>query len=54
MRYPIKTSTNLVDVSDIFYFFLLGGGKGGVRGHREGGGLWKIPGGGGGLPGEEG
>ena len=38
---------NLVDVSDIF-FFLLGGGQGGVRGDREGGGCrffkLKIPG----------
>ena len=47
----------LADFSDIFYFFLLGGGEGGVRGNREGG--WvslKIPrsGGGGGFPGEGG
>ena len=28
----------LVDVSDIFYFFLLGGGEGGVRGARRRGG----------------
>ena len=28
---------NLVDVSDIFYFFLLGDGEGGVRGVRRGG-----------------
>ena len=50
----------LVDVSDIFYFFLLGGGEGGVRGEREGGGRFFIenPGGvsqeggrGGGAPG---
>ena len=42
----------LVDVLDIFYFFLLGEGEGGVRRDREGGGvgfLLKIPGGGG-LP----
>ena len=39
----------LVDVSDIFlFFFLLGGGEGGVRGDREGGWfLLKIPEGGG-------
>ena len=37
-----------VDVSDIFYFFLLGEWEGGVRGARSGGGrfLLKIPGGG--------
>ena len=43
----------LVDVSDIFYFFLRGRGEGGVRGARRGGGddfSLKIPGGGG-LPG---
>ena len=42
----------LVDVSDIFYFVLLAGGEGGVRGTGTGWGdfLWKIPGGGG-LPG---
>ena len=28
----------LVDVPDIFYFFLLGEGEGGVRGARKGGG----------------
>ena len=28
----------LADVSDIFYFFLLGEGEGRVRGRREGGG----------------
>ena len=41
-----------MDVSDIFYFCLLGGGQGGVWGDREGGGsvfLLKIPGGGGDL-----
>ena len=27
----------LVDISDIFYFFRLGGGEGGVRGDRGGG-----------------
>ena len=40
----------LVDVSDIFYFFLHGEGEGGVRGARGAGGvvvLAKIPGGGG-------
>ena len=38
-----------MDVSDIFYFFLLGGGEGGVRGAGKGRGdfLLKIPGGGG-------
>ena len=38
-----------MDVSDIFYFFLLGEGEGGVRGGGEGGDfrfLLKIPGGG--------
>ena len=41
----------LVDVSDIFYFSLLGEGEGGVRGAREGGGnfLLKMPGGGSGF-----
>ena len=36
---------DLVDVSDIFYFFLLGGGEGGVRGDRESVGrfLLKMP-----------
>ena len=42
---------SLADVSDIFYFFLLGDGEGGVRGRREAGGvgffLLKIPEGGG-------
>ena len=39
----------LVDVSDIFYFFVLGRGEGGIRGVRKGGVrfLLKIPGGGG-------
>ena len=32
------TEFTLVDVSDIFYFFLLGGGEGGVRGAGEVGG----------------
>ena len=32
----------LVDVSDIFYFFLLGEGEGGVRGARKGGGRFFI------------
>ena len=47
-----KFST-LVDVSDIFHSFLLGGGERGVRGVRGRGGdfLLKVPGGGGGLPG---
>ena len=31
-----ERSLNLVDVSDIFYFFLLGGGEGGVRGAGKG------------------
>ena len=38
-----------MDVSDIFYFFRLGGGEGGVLGDRDSGGvgfLLKIPGGG--------
>ena len=30
---------NLVDVSDIFYFFCSGEGKRGVRSDREGGGV---------------
>ena len=37
------------DVSDIFYFFLLGEGEGGVRGAGRGGGvgfLLRVPGGG--------
>ena len=39
---------HLVDVSDIFYFFLVGEGEGGVRGARKGGGLFfllEFPGG---------
>ena len=47
----------MVGVSNIFYFFLLGGGEGGVRGNWEGGRsvfLPKIPGGGGGSPGQGG
>ena len=42
-----------MDVSDIFYFFLVGEGEGGVRGAGGGGDdfLLKIPGGGGGVPG---
>ena len=42
----------LVDVPDIFYFFLLGGGEGVVLGNREGGGSVFIenPRRGGGLP----
>ena len=38
-----------MDVSDIFYFFLLGGGEGESEVPGGGGGffLWKIPGGGG-------
>ena len=46
-----------MDVSDIFNFFLLGGGEGGVRGTRKGRGVGfflKIPGGGGGLAAEGG
>ena len=43
--------SNLVDISDIFNFFLLRGGEGGVRSDREGGGsvffFFEIPGGGG-------
>ena len=48
---PISDLLNLVDVSDIFNFFLLREGEGGVRGVRKGGGrfLLKIPGGGGGV-----
>ena len=46
-----------MDVSDIFYFFRLGGGEGGIRGDRDGGGVGfvlKIPrvGGGGVLLGD--
>ena len=40
-----------LDVSNIFYFFLLGGGERGARGARKGRGLgffFEIPGGGGG------
>ena len=41
---------DLVDVSDIFYFFLLGGGERGAQGAGRGRGddffSWKIPGGG--------
>ena len=51
---PYK-SPFLVDVSDIFIFFLVGGGAGRVRGARRGGVgffLLKIPGGGGVLRGE--
>ena len=45
-----------MDVSDIFYFFLLGGGERGVRGAGRGADdfLLKIPGGGGGSPGRVG
>ena len=42
----------LVDVSDLFYLFLVGEGEGGVRGARKGGGIGfqlKIPGQGGGA-----
>ena len=48
-NYPSEWKFSLVDVSNIFYFFLLGGGEGGVRGAGRGGGgdfLLKIPGGG--------
>ena len=49
---------SLVEVPNIFYFFLLGGGEGGVWVDREGGGrfffLLKIPGRGGGSPGQGG
>ena len=34
-----KKKLHLVDVSDIFYFFLLGEGEGGVRGAGRGGGV---------------
>ena len=40
---------NLVDVSDIFNFFLLGRGEGGVRADREGGFFSKSQDGGGGV-----
>ena len=46
-----------MDVSDLFYFFLLGEGDGGVRGARSGGGDWffiENPWEGGGVPGGEG
>ena len=36
------TIQNLVDVSDIFIFFLLGGGERGVRGAGRGGGRFFI------------
>ena len=42
-----------MDISDIFYFFLLGRGEGGDRADREGGGsvfYWKSQAGGGVLP----
>ena len=32
----MKPANNLVDVSDIFYFFLLGEGEGGVQGAGRG------------------
>ena len=42
----------LVDISNIFYFFLLGGGEGGVRGARKGRGsvFYSKSKGGGGSP----
>ena len=47
---PMRSNSSLVDVSDIFFFFLLGDGEGGVRGAGGGRGigfLLKSPGGGG-------
>ena len=49
------SETNLADVSNIFYFFLLGEGEGGVRGRQEAGGsvfYWQSQRGGGLLGGE--
>ena len=45
----VLQNSTLVGVSDIFYFFLLGGGEGGVQGDRVGvvGFLLKVPEGGG-------
>ena len=47
-KYVCTPTHYLVDVSDIFNFFLLGGGEGGVRGAGRAWGdfLWKTPGGG--------
>ena len=55
VKFPIFAV--LVDVSDIFYFFLFGGGEGGVQGDSEGGVSVFIENprrGGGGLPGRAG
>ena len=41
-KQPSLLFFHLVDVSDIFYFFVVGEGEGGVRGARRGGGRFYI------------